>query len=115
MEDKDAEETKTADTEKTEENRKPEKQSYNGNAYFFIAIGACALGVIAFGLAFTKLGLYSLICSIILQLAALSFLNTQKKVNNFKAVFYVKIAAYALLAIFALFFIGGLIYVSTLN
>ena len=78
--------------------------------YFYIGVAACALGAVAFGLAFTVLKIYALIASILLELVALSFLGTQKKKNDFKAVFYVKIVAYALLIAFLAFFIGGIIY-----
>lgn len=80
--------------------------------FFYVALIACALGAVAFGLAFTKLGIYSLICSVIFELASLAFCNAQKKANDFKAVKYVKIAAYVLLGIFIAFFIGGIIYAS---
>lgn len=78
--------------------------------YFFISVAACALGAVAFGLAFTVLGIYALIASILLELVSLSFSGTQKKKNNFKAVFYVKVVAYAFLIAFTAFFIGGIIY-----
>ena len=85
----------------------------NGKTVFIcIAAAACALGAVAFGLAFTRLGIYSLICSVLFELASLAFCNAQKKANNVKAVKYVKITAYVLLGIFAAFFIGGVIYVS---
>lgn len=78
--------------------------------YFYVAIGACILAATAFGLSFSFLGIYALISSIILELAALSFILTQKKKNNFPAVKIVLIISYVLLALSVLLFIGGLIY-----
>lgn len=84
--------------------------------YFFISIGLLILAGIAFGCTFINgVGVYALIASVLLELAALSFLSTQKKKNNFKAIFYVTMAAYILLALSLLLFAGGLIYVATLN
>lgn len=80
--------------------------------YFYIAIAALILAATAFGLAFSPLGVYSLIASIILELCSLSFLATQKKRYNFRAVLYLTIAAYTMLVLSAAFFIGGLIYSS---
>lgn len=83
-------------------------------AYFYIAIGLIALAAVAFGCTFIQgVGVYTLIASVILELAALSFLSTQKKKNHFKAVFYATIVAYVLLVISMLLFTGGLIYVAT--
>lgn len=95
------------------ENGENQPQTNGKKIFFYIAIVSCALGAVAFGLAFTKLGIYSLICSVIFELASLAFCNAQKKANNFKAVKYVRIAAYILLGIFVAFFIGGIIYAST--
>lgn len=78
--------------------------------YFYVAIGACILAATAFGLSFSFLGIYALISSIIFELAALSFILTQKKKNNFPAVKIVLIISYVLLALSVLLFIGGLIY-----
>lgn len=78
--------------------------------HFYIGIAAGALGAVAFGLSFTILGVYALISSILFELIALSFFNTQKKKNDFKALLYVKIVAYALLIAFVAFFAGGIIY-----
>ena len=79
--------------------------------HFFIAIGALALAAVALGLAFLPpLGVYSLIASVLLELTALAFLNTQKKRNNFKGVFAVTVVAYALLAASVALFVGGLIF-----
>lgn len=84
--------------------------------YFFIAIGALLLAAVAFGCTFINgVGVYALIASVLLELAALSFLSTQKKKNNFKGVFYATIAAYVLLGLSVALFAGGLIYVATLN
>lgn len=81
--------------------------------YFFIAIGLLVLGAVAFGCSFIpNVGVYTLIASVLLELGSLSFLSTQKKKNNFKAVFYVTIAAYVLLGLSLLLFIGGLIYIA---
>lgn len=90
----------------TEENgQKPQNKTY-----FYIALGTCAAGAVFFGLTFTVLGIYALIAAVLLEIAALSFLNTQKKKYDFKAVFIVKVITYALLSAFLTFFLGGLIY-----
>lgn len=99
-------------TPETAENNLNDTQNNGKTVFFYVAVIACILGAVAFGLAFTKLRIYSLICSIIFELASIAFCNAQKKANNFKAVKYVKICAYVLLGIFAAFFIGGIIYVS---
>ena len=78
--------------------------------YFYIAIGACVLSAVAFGLSFSFMGIYALIASLILELCALSFCATQKKKNPFPALKFVFIAAYILLGLSALLFIGGLVY-----
>ena len=55
----------------------------NGKTVFIcIAAAACALGAVAFGLAFTRLGIYSLICSVLFELASLAFCNAQKKATS---------------------------------
>ena len=80
--------------------------------YFFIAVGAVALAAAALGLSFVPaLGVYSLIASVLFELAALSFLATQKKKNNFKGLFYATVATYVLLGLSILLFVGGMIYV----
>lgn len=94
------------------ENQPPE-QPYTGRIYAYIAVGLCIACALFFGLAFTVMGIYSLITSIVLCLASLAFVNAQKRKNNFKSLLYVKICAYILLAICAGFFIGGLIWSAT--
>ena len=78
--------------------------------YFYIAIGACVLSAVAFGLSFSFMGIYALIASLILELCALSFCVTQKKKNPFPALKFVFIAAYILLSLSGLLFVGGLVY-----
>lgn len=78
--------------------------------YFYISIACCVLAAVAFGLAFTVLGVYALISSILLGIAALSFSAAQKKKNKLPALLYLNIAAYAVLALAVALFIGGLIY-----
>lgn len=78
--------------------------------YFYIACAACGLAVIFFGLTFSPLGIYALISSILLGIAALAFTRAQEKKYKFGGIKYVKIAGYAVLIISVLFFIGGLIY-----
>ena len=92
---------------KVEEN---EEIKSTTKTYFYIAIAACVLSGVAFGLSFSVLGIYALIASLILELCALSFCVTQKKKNPFPALKFVFIAAYVLLALSALLFIGGLVY-----
>lgn len=110
--------------------KKPQpEQGYEENevksttrSFFYIAIGLLALAVIAFALTFIfslipatfGVGVYMLITSLILELAALSFLTTQKKKNNFKAVFYLKIVTYVFLALSGITFVGGLVYMALL-
>ncbi len=85
---------------------------YDGKTYFYIGLGAAVLSAVAFGLTFTVPGIYALISAVLLSIAALSFLNTQKRKNNFKAVKYATVAAYVLLFIYLIFFVGGIIYSS---
>ena len=94
---------------KDKENLPPE-QPYTGRTYAYIAVVLCFACALFFGLAFTVMGIYSLIASILLSLASLSFVNVQKRKNNFKNLIYVKVCAYILLAICAGFFIGGIIW-----
>ena len=99
-------------------NKPQPEQDYGENceenstrAYFFIAIGLLVAAAVAFGCTFIpNVGVFMLIASVLLELAALSFLTTQKKKNNFKAVFYVTLAAYVLLALSGLMFLGVTIY-----
>ncbi len=104
------EETQTADGTQKENT---DKANYGKGAIrFYLAVCCCALGAAAFGLAFTRLGVYSLIASVLFELASLAFCNAQKKTGALKAVKYVTIVAYVLLVLFIALFIGGIIYSS---
>jgi len=102
------------------ENKKNEPSNLNGEqpqsdstTFFWVGAAASAAGLVLFVLTLCIphiLGVYGLIAAVLCSLASLSFLNTQKKKNNFKAVLYVKIGAYCVTGIAALLFIGGLIY-----
>lgn len=82
--------------------------------YIYIAVAACALGFISLTLAFSPLGVYALISSIVLGIAALAFTKKHKKKNNMKDLTYIEVAVYVLLVSSLAIFIGGLIY-SALN
>lgn len=94
---------------KNDENRAP-LTPYTGKAFAYVSIALTAAAIAAFGLMFTKLGIYALISSVLLSLASLAFAGVQKKKNNFKNLIYVTIAAYAALALSTAVFIGGIIY-----
>ena len=78
--------------------------------WFWFGVALTVVAAVAFGLTFSILGIFALISSVVLSLAALAFLRTQKKRNNFKAVFIATVCAYVVLGISVAFFIGGLIY-----
>ena len=93
---------------KNGQNQEPEKQKNLLNLY--IAIGLILGGAVALGVSFTKLGIYALIASMIFQIAAMTFLNLQKKKNDFKWLLYIKIVSYILFAAALLIFLGGTIW-----
>lgn len=93
------------------QNKEPEQ--YQGKLFAWIAIGLCAAGAVALGLAFTVLGIYALIASMLFEIAAMTFINLQKKKNDLKWLIYVKIAAYALFIAALLVFIGGSVWSAT--
>lgn len=95
---------------KNGQNGEPEK--YEGKLFAWVAIGLCAAGAVAFGLAFSALGIYALIASLIFQIASLTFVNLQKKKNDLKWLLYVKTAAYVLLVAALFLFAGGAIWSS---
>ena len=81
-----------------------------GNIYAYVAIGLIVGGAVALGLSFTKLGIYSLIASLLLEMGAMSFINVQKKKNNLKWLFYIRIAAYILFAAAIVLFAIGTVW-----
>ncbi|MDE6441276.1 MAG: hypothetical protein K2L12_00805 [Clostridia bacterium] len=83
---------------------------YNGKTYAYIAAGLICLAAVAIGLSFTVLGIYSLIASVLLSLASLSFVNIQKRKNNFARLKIITVCAYTVLCIGGVIFIGGLIW-----
>ncbi len=99
---------------KTEEEQ-PAEEPYTKKTYFYVAVGTTAVSVIFAVLGFTisVLGFYGIIVSILMSLASLSFLATQKKKNNFKAVKPLTIVNYVILVLLILFIIGGIIYSAT--
>ena len=84
----------------------------NNKTYFYIALGLLIAGAVAFGVSFTKLGIYALIASMLCEIAAITFVNLQKKKNDFKWLIYLKVAAYILFAAALLVFAGGTIWSS---
>ncbi len=97
---------------KKNKNELPPEEPYTGKAYAYIAIGLTAAAIVAFGLTFTVLGIYSLISSVLLSLASLAFVTTQKRKNNFDKLIYITVCAYIVLGVTVLSFIGGIIYVA---
>ncbi|MDE7440410.1 MAG: hypothetical protein K2N23_07885, partial [Clostridia bacterium] len=61
-------------------------------------------GAVAIGLSFTVLGEYLLLVSMFLSVTAVTFLNLQKKMNNFKWLIYLQVTAYAVFAAAILLF-----------
>lgn len=94
---------------KKDENNAPVTQ-YTGKTYAYISIALSAAALASFALMFTKLGIYALIASVLLSLAALSFANVQKKKNNFRNLLFVIICAYVTLGLSVAVFAGGIIW-----
>ena len=88
----------------------PEK--YEGKLYAYIAIGLIIAGAVALGISFTKLGLYALIASMLFEIAAMTFINLQKRKNDLKWLIYVKICSYILFVAALLIFVGGTVWSS---
>ncbi|MCD8295863.1 MAG: hypothetical protein LUE27_11585 [Clostridia bacterium] len=99
---------------KTSEEQEPEVP-YTKKTYFYMAVGTTIVSVIfaILGFAISVLGFYGIIVSILMSLASLSFLSTQKKKNNFSAVKPLTIVNYVILILLILFIIGGIIWAAT--
>ena len=78
----------------------------------YVAIGLIAAGAVALGLSFTVLGIYSLMASMLFEIAGITFVNLQKKKYDLKWLLYVKIVAYALFIAALFLFAGGTIWSS---
>ena len=77
-----------------ETNKQVNDKKYTGKMYAFIAVALTAAGALFLGLSFTVMGIYSLITSLILTLAALTFENVQKRKNDFKQLKIIKIITF---------------------
>lgn len=86
------------------------EEKYEKKTYAYIAIGLISAGAVALGVSFTVLGIYALIASMLFEIAAMTFVNLQKKKNDFKWLLYIKIAAYILFAAALFIFVGGTIW-----
>ncbi len=93
-----------------ENNDKKDEQKYEKKTYAYIAIGLIIAGAVALGVSFTKLGIYALVSSMIFEIAAITFVNLQKKKNDLKWLLYVKVAAYAIFIAALLIFVGGTVW-----
>ncbi len=93
-----------------ETNKQVNEKKYTGKMYAYIAVALTAAGALFLGLSFTVMGIYSLITSLILTLAALTFENVQKRKNDFKQLKIIKIITYAVFAAAIIIFVGGVFY-----
>ncbi|MBE7088953.1 MAG: hypothetical protein E7370_05525 [Clostridiales bacterium] len=64
---------------KNDENLTEENLENYNNIHLYIAIVACALTAVFFGLIFTPMGVYSLIVATVFALIALNFIKKHKK------------------------------------
>lgn len=90
-----------------------ENENKNGNGqyvYAYIAIGLIIVGAIALGVSFTVLGVYALIASMLFEIAAMTFVNLQKRRQDLKWLIYLKIATYVLFGAALLIFVGGTVW-----
>ncbi len=95
-------------TEQQPENT--EEQSKKSYVFMYIAIGCFAVGCILLALSFVirGAGVHFLIASMISELAAVSFINAQKKRVNTKACLLISILSYAVMAAALIIFIVGI-------
>ena len=89
-----------------------DNENNNNKTYAYIAIGLIIVGAIAFGVSFTKMGIYALSASMICEIAAITFVNLQEKKNKLNWLIYLKVAAYAVFIAALLVFVGGTIWSS---
>lgn len=99
-------------SKKITERESNEQQPERGfKTYLWVAIAVCALGAALFGLTFIPaVGVYGSISAFVCELAALSFINAQRKRNPLSACRPVEIVCYIIgIAVIALL-IGAAIY-----
>ncbi len=96
--------------DKNNEKENISEEKSNPKLYFYAAIVCASLGAVSFGLAFTLLAIYALICSILFEILAVGLCGMQKRKNNFKGLLPLTVVCYSFLAAFIMFFIGGIIY-----
>lgn len=84
---------------------------------FFIAIGCFVVACVLFALSFTikNAGVYTLFGSLLSSLAALSFLNGQKKRGYFSACKILRILCYAIMAAAIIVVVVGIIVSASAN
>lgn len=81
--------------------------------YFWVAVGACAVGALLLGLAFIpQVGQYGVFSSMLCQLVCITFLNVQKKYKYFTACKILRVLSYVLLLAGAAI-IGGAAVISS--
>ena len=92
---------------KTEENTEVQNKSF---LFLYIAIGCFAAGLILFVLSFfiKGAGVYFIISAMICELAAVSFINAQKRKANNKLCFVFTILSYVVMAAALAVFIAGM-------
>jgi hypothetical protein len=86
-----------------QENNNDKQNNDNGQesskTYFWIAVASFVSGGVFLGLSFTVMGVYSLFASMIIELAAVSFLNAQKKRNYFFICKVIRVLSYAVMLV----------------
>ena len=76
-------EKKMNDNKQLKDEERKTDEEYTGKTYAYIGLGLMAGAALFFGLSFTVMGIYSLIASILLSLASITFINLQKKKYDF--------------------------------
>ena len=89
-------------------------ENYN-NIHLYIAVFACVLTVVFFGLIFSPLGVYSLIVATLFALVALSFIKKHKKYKGDFVCKTVNVVAHILFGLCLLVFVCGIIAAALQN
>jgi cytochrome c oxidase assembly protein Cox11 len=76
-----------------------DKKQDDSKTNFWIAVVCFVLGGVALGLCYTVLGVYALFSSMILELAAVTFLNAQKKHNYFLLCKILRVLSYVIMLV----------------